>query len=191
MDPQFIERIQSIQSEEGDRDGSSSERITSWKAGFKMIGDYPFGTGGSGFEALSPIYIPEIVANHGGNRRNVHSTFIQTAAEWGIPGFIFFMGILLTTLSQLHKIRKTPPSTEIEHKIHLYSLAIELGIVGSMVAGVFTSRIYGEATYWLPAFTAVLVNINAHEKAKAREESTSSLPVKESGLASGSYLTNY
>ncbi|MFQ5729766.1 MAG: O-antigen ligase family protein, partial [Waddliaceae bacterium] len=167
MDPQFIARQKTIQNYE--QDGSASERIVSWKGALHLIQDYPLGTGGGGYEALSPIYIPEVVEAHDGAERNVHSTFLQIATDWGISGLVFFMGMLITTVRELHKIRSTPPSTPDERRTYADSLAIELGIVGSMVAGIFSSRVYGEATYWLPAFAAVLSNIHASERMKTRE----------------------
>ena len=166
MDPAFIARIQTIENYQ--EDGSASQRVTSWKGGMELIQDYPLGTGGGGFETLSPIYIPDIVEDHGGANRNVHSTYIQLASEWGIVGLLLFMGMLITSIIQLHKIRRTPPSTDDERQIFADSLAIELGIIGSMTAGIFTGRIYGESTYWLPAFAAALTNVHAVEKKKTQ-----------------------
>jgi hypothetical protein len=44
------------------------------------------------------------------------------------------------------------------------SYAIELGLIGVMVAGLFTNRVYAEAIYWLPAFTSVLKNLYLNER---------------------------
>jgi len=48
--------------------------------------------------------------------------------------------------------------------MHVESLAIELGLIGVMISGIFTSRLYAEALYWLPALAGVLKNIYAKER---------------------------
>ena len=62
IDEKFIARQQTIQNYE--ENTASVERIESWKAALHLIRDHPLGTGGGGFEALSPVYIPDIVDAH-------------------------------------------------------------------------------------------------------------------------------
>jgi putative inorganic carbon (HCO3(-)) transporter len=161
MDPQFIERQQTIQSPE---DQAATDRLESWKAALRLIADHPLGTGGGGFSALSPLYIPEIVEAHEGETRNVHSTYLQAGSEWGIPGLFLFVAALLSTLLELHRLRRSPPTTPEEQRMHAESLAIELGLIGVMMTGIFTSRLYAEALYWLPALAGALKNIYAKER---------------------------
>jgi probable O-glycosylation ligase (exosortase A-associated) len=161
MDPQFIARQQTIESHE---DQAATDRLESWKAGLRLIADHPLGTGGGGFSALSPIYIPEIVEAHQGEERNVHSTYLQAGSEWGIPGLFLFLAALISTCIELHRLRRSPALTPEEQRMHAESLAIELGLIGAMVSGIFTSRLYAEALYWLPALTGVLKNIYAQER---------------------------
>lgn len=167
LDRQFIERQQTIQSYEEDQ--AATDRVTSWRAALRLIADHPFGTGGGGFSALSPIYIPQIVAAHEGEQRNVHSTYLQAGSEWGVLGLFFFMAALISTLIDLHRLRRTPPTTPEEKRMHAESLAIELGLIGLMTSGIFTSRLYAEAVYWLPALTGVLKNLYAKEREKPTE----------------------
>jgi O-antigen ligase len=161
MDPQFIERQQTIQSHE---DQASTDRLESWKAALRLIADHPLGTGGGGFSALSPLYIPQIVEAHEGETRNVHSTYLQAGSEWGIAGLFLFVAALFSTLVELHRLRRSPPTTLEEQRMHGESLAIELGLIGVMISGIFTSRLYAEALYWLPALVGVLKNIYAKER---------------------------
>jgi probable O-glycosylation ligase (exosortase A-associated) len=161
MDAPFIERLQTIQTHE---DQASTDRIDSWKAALRLIADHPFGTGGGGFSALSPVYIPHIVERFEGETRNVHSTYLQAGSEWGIAGLCLFVVALLSTLLELHRLRRSPPTTPEEQRMHAESLAIELGLIGVMMSGLFTSRLYAEALYWLPALTGVLTNIYAKER---------------------------
>ncbi len=167
VDPTFIER-QKIGDDYG-ADTSATGRLDSWKGALDLVQDYPFGVGGGGFKYLSPIYIPEIVENHGGKPRNVHSTYFLVLSDYGIQGFIFFMGFILSTFYQLHDIRKNAPDTEEGRKIWLQSLAITLGYIGVLTAGVFTSRLMAEVVYWLPAFSAALKNLQVIESEQTTE----------------------
>ncbi len=166
-DQQFIDRQKTVQDYE--TDAAATERIESWKAALRLIQEHPFGTGGGGYSALSPVYIPEIVEAHEGQLRNVHNTFLLVASEWGILGFLFFMGFMVSTLRELHYIRKHAPPTPDGNSIRLHSLALTLGLAGVLTAGFFTNRLYAEVIYWLPAFTAALRNLQAEAIEEGQE----------------------
>jgi probable O-glycosylation ligase (exosortase A-associated) len=167
VDDKFIERQQTIQTYE--EDNASVERIESWKAAFTLIREHPLGTGGGGFEALSPIYIPDIVEAHDGEVRNVHNTFLLVACEWGVQGFLLFMMFILSTIWGLLKIRKEAPQTPAGERVRMDSIALILGLVGILSAGFFFNRLYAESVYWLTAFAAVLRNILAQVVAEASQ----------------------
>ena len=171
VDDKFIERQQTIQTYE--EDNASVERIESWKAAFSLIRDHPLGTGGGGFEALSPIYIPDIVEAHDGEVRNVHNTFLLVASEWGVQGFLLFMTFILSTIWGLLKIRKEAPQTPAGERVRMDSIALILGLVGILSAGFFFNRLYAESVYWLAAFAAVLRNIHAQVVAEAAQSTPS------------------
>lgn len=167
VDPQFIER-QKLGDEYG-TDGSALGRLDTWKGSVDLIIDHPFGVGGGGFKYLSPIYIPDVVEAHDGKRRTVHSTYLLALTDWGIQGFIFLVGFILSTFYELHDIRKKAPKTAEGQKIWLHSLAITLGFTGLLVAGIFTSRLMAEVLYWLPALSAALKNLQVLESEQAVE----------------------
>ncbi len=171
MDDKFIKRQQTIQTYE--EDNASIERIESWKAALTLIRDHPLGTGGGGFEALSPIYIPDIVEAHEGELRNVHNTFLLVASEWGVQGFLLFMAFILSTIRGLLKIRKEAPQTPAGERVRMDSIALILGLVGILSAGFFFNRLYAESVYWLAAFAAVLRNIHAQVVAEAAQSTPS------------------
>jgi O-antigen ligase len=159
IDPKFIERQSTIQNYE---DRSAASRIELWKGALKLIKDYPFGVGAGGYEALSPIYAPEVVEQFG-NERTVHNTYLLAASEWGILGLVFFLAFLIGTFRELHRIRRVSPTTPEQTTLQLQSLAIELGLIGFLTAGIFSNGLYSEVVYWLPAFTAVLRNLYFNE----------------------------
>jgi putative inorganic carbon (hco3(-)) transporter len=79
-DQQFISRQQTTTQA---TDGSSQERLASWRGGMNLALDRPFGAGGRGFHLLSPIYIADIVANHDGELRAPHNTYVMV---WCLNG---------------------------------------------------------------------------------------------------------
>jgi putative inorganic carbon (hco3(-)) transporter len=159
MDPKFIERQSTIQNYE---DSSATSRIELWKGALNLIKDYPLGVGAGGYEVLSPIYAAEVVEEFG-NERTVHNTYLLAASEWGIPGLVFFLAFLIGTFRELHRLRRVSPTTPEQTTLHLQSLAIELGLIGFLTAGIFSNGLYSEAVYWLSAFTAVLRNLYFNE----------------------------
>jgi len=164
MDPQFIERQSTIKNYE--EDDSATSRLELWKGAIRLIQDYPLGTGGGGFAELSPVYAADVVEAYGKNR-TAHNTYLLAAAEWGIAGFMFFAGFLVSTICELHRLRNISPTTANEIRMYRESYAIELGLIAVMVAGLFTNRVYAEAIYWLSAFTAILKNLYLNERKDA------------------------
>lgn len=154
-DHRFLERQQTTVDA---NDGSSQGRLASWQAGLDLVRDHPLGTGGRGFHILSPQYIPEIVESHRGEERSVHNTYLQLAAEWGIQGFLLWSGFIATTLMLLRRSRKAA----VDDAWYFYRfMAIELALVGTLVAGIFTNRLYGESVYWMCGLAFALYRMRA------------------------------
>ncbi len=143
-------------------DGSAMSRTTSWKAATRMIKDEPFGSGGDGWELSSPKYIPEIVEAHGGELRTVHNTYLMMATDWGIQGLVLYSLFLVMIFVKLHKIRKREGSKD-DLFFKSESLAIEVALIGFLVAAFFGNRIYAEGVYWYCALAASLDNIQRKE----------------------------
>jgi probable O-glycosylation ligase (exosortase A-associated) len=164
MDPQFVQRQKTIQNYEDDK--AATSRIELWKGALNLVKEHPFGVGGGGYDALSPVYAAEVVETFG-NERTTHNTYLLAASEWGIGGVLFFLAFVVASLRELHRLRKLPPRTPAETRLYVESYAIELGLIGVLTAGIFTNRLYAEAVYWLPAFAAVLKNLYLNERKNA------------------------
>ncbi|MFN8060115.1 MAG: O-antigen ligase family protein [Vicinamibacterales bacterium] len=162
-DKQFIERQQTTQTA-AEKDNSAMERIKSWQGAMGLVRDYPLGGGGRAFHLLSPIYIPDIVEGHGGQGRSVHNTLLQVAAEWGLQGLTLYLGFLGSTFIMLRQVRKRAPPKE---WMAYRAICVQLGLIGTFVAGLFGDRFYGESVYWLCALSFALVRIQATELAGA------------------------
>ena len=160
----FIERQQTtVQAQ----DGSSQGRLEAWAAGLRFMRDHPLGTGGRGFHILSAEYIPDIVADHDGEERSVHDTYLQLSAEWGVQGLITWAGFIVTTLLMLRRNRKDTANDEDPWFFYRF-FATELALIGTLIAGVFTSRLYGESLYWMCSLAFVLRRM--HETAVSEEQ---------------------
>lgn len=154
-DPVFLERFQTLKtSAEEDR---GSGRLDVWKHGYKMVHDYPMGTGGDGFQILSPYYIPENMLTKKGVKA-AHNTYLLIVVEQGYFGLVIYMGFLLHLFLLLKKGRKTVVLNEGKSAIEqgqgnlfLYTLTIALEgcLIGHMVGCIFTGRLYYEYIYIL------------------------------------------
>ncbi len=166
-DPQFIERQLTLFHYE--EDTSATGRLEAWEGALALMADYPLGAGGGGWDAMSPVYIPDIVAAYGGEERTVHNTYLLVGSDWGIPGLILFLGFVGSTLRELHEIRRRTT----DQRIYFESFALEVALVGFLTAAFFINRPYAEILYWLSALTAVLQNIAAGAWAEAPEPAAS------------------
>jgi hypothetical protein len=149
-DTRFISRQQTTVDA---KDGAANDRMLSWKAGLKLMRDFPAGAGGRAFHILSPRYIPEIVDEHRGEERSVHNTYLQAGAEWGIQGLVLWTGFIGSTFIVLWRIRKRAAHVP---WFYYRALAVELALIGTLTAGIFTSRLYGESVYWMCALAVSL-----------------------------------
>jgi hypothetical protein len=165
-DATFINRQQTTA--EYKEDSSAIQRLISWQAGWELIKDHPFGTGGRGFHTLSPIYIPEIVDLHGGEQRAPHNTYVMVASEWGIVGTICFVGFISSVFLMLRRIKAKAVAPD-QQFFYWRALAIQLSLIGILVAATFTDRLYAEAPYWMAALAGALYRIQATELAEAAE----------------------
>jgi O-antigen ligase len=131
------------------------------------------GTGGRGFHILSPRYIPNIVDEHGGEERSVHNTYLQLTAEWGIQGLIVWSAFIVSTFRLLRRSRLAAKGDD---WFFYRFLAVELALLGTLVAGIFTNRLYGESVYWMCALGFALHRMHLTATATQSESAAAPLP---------------
>ncbi len=158
---QFWQRQKTIDNYE--QEGSASSRIYLWRGAIEMWKDHPLGLGGDGYQALVMDYVPElreIMEEKGA--KTVHNTFLLVLVEWGFVGVILFLGFLIHTFLILGRIRRDrfkAPS----YRYYVDAMAIQMGLIGILVAGIFHNRLYSEVIYWFGAFAVALRNIQVDE----------------------------
>jgi hypothetical protein len=171
-DPEFIARQQTTLDYQ--EQTTAQGRLSNWHAAMGLIADYPFGAGGYGYNELSPIYAPSIIAGRTTGKISPHNTWVLITAEWGIPGIIVFLCFIGTTFRLLHRIR----SECVDNASYYRSLAIQIGLIGTLTAATFSDRLYGESIYWLCALSVAAYRIHRHEvESRAAQPAVAAAPV--------------
>jgi hypothetical protein len=164
-DETFIRRQQTTTQYQ--EDGSAQSRLQTWAGAYRLIQDRPLGAGGRGFHLLSDVYIPNIVAEHGGDRRAPHNTWAMVATEWGIAGLICFIGLHASTFRLLGRIKRRARELGEDGDYYYWrALAIQLALIAGLVAAAFTDRLYGEAGYWMIGLAFALHRIQLADEAE-------------------------
>ncbi len=90
--------------EPGQREASAESRFSTWAGGWACIQDHPFGVGPRNFNLISDHYgLPY--------NKSIHNLFLQTGADYGIPGmiglFVFYVGTFVQCyITSLHPVAR-------------------------------------------------------------------------------------
>lgn len=150
---EFWSRIDTITSEESERDTSAQSRVALIPAQWEMAKDYPLGAGHRGNEVLSPQYIPSQFLT--GGKRSAHNTFMAVLVDQGFPGaflLIILQGWVILTLLHLKSLDRQglPPS------LAVYRAALGTAFAACFVSGQFVNLLKSEVQIWLIALLVVL-----------------------------------
>lgn len=160
-DQTFLDRFSTINDTTETDQGSG--RLVIWQHGLQIARDYPFGTGGHGFEILSPQYIPKEWLTTGGTRAS-HNTFLLVLVEQGFIGlsiYIWFIFSILLNLFASYKIvsNQIKIGKNVSEKTHFFYLLIVslyASILCFIVGSVFGDRLYYEFIYILSAIAVAV-----------------------------------
>jgi O-antigen ligase len=135
---------------------SNRAHVALFWAALRMIGDSPLiGVGPLNFKSLSTLY----TGLHEGNI--AHNSFLEIAAEFGLPALGVFVVLLGATLGTLGRATRAPGSPE-ARELAAWAEGLRSGLIGFLVAGCFISAQY-EKILWLSVFvTIVLGALVAH-----------------------------
>jgi probable O-glycosylation ligase (exosortase A-associated) len=123
---------------EADPEGSADARYNIWRVARVIIAENPMTGVGLGAYALAHSQYSERINNvppaaRGG--KDTHSTYLNIAAETGLPGLVLFLSMIAMVAVPAESTRRRAKGTP--HATHL--LALELGLLAFMLAGVFGS----------------------------------------------------
>ena len=132
---------------EPEKEGSAASRYDLYAASGEMLADHPLGVGYRCFIRHSPKYY--------GVSKAAHSTICTIACETGIQGFSLWLAAVVTTLLLLRRIRKAADPRN-PSQIDTYAMAMEIGLIGWLIGGLFHSDHQTDPAYWFMAFAVVL-----------------------------------
>lgn len=117
---------------DADPEGSAKERLALVKTSLRIIADHPlFGIGLDNYVVANELYSPEI------GLRDTHNTYLNLAAETGIPGLALFLVMVWLVLRDSRRIRLLAASRN--PRLALGQQWLELGLIGYLIAGFFGS----------------------------------------------------
>ncbi len=114
---------------------SANLRVRLWTAALKMIRDHPIaGVGIDNFASNIPTYGgPELTDLH-----VAHNTYLQIAAEAGMPTLLAYIGMLMSALAYLSRLRRQARNVG-AMLLSDAAIGIQAGLCGVAVAGMFMS----------------------------------------------------
>jgi putative inorganic carbon (hco3(-)) transporter len=148
--PELSARLATTFAPREERDGSAESRFDLWKDCFTVIGREPmFGVGPRNWG---------LVADEFGwpKGKEAHSLWVQTAAEVGVPGFLFFFLFYTLTIKRLWPIARGR-SPGVDKNTALFAAGLILGLVGFAVSAQFVTVEGLEPPYWITMIGAILL----------------------------------
>jgi len=128
--------------------GSADTRTALWSVGLQIISDEPLTVVGLGnFKALLKFYGADEL-NH-----IAHNSFVEIAAEMGIPAVLMFVAMIVTSLWSLEHVRRFTRGSP-DSLVHLAACGIQAGLLGDAVALVFVSG-QSQKLLWLMLFLSM------------------------------------
>lgn len=144
--------------------GSYEERKFLMFRALDAIEHYPiFGVGAHDFASYSGVW------------RDVHMTYLQVAAEGGIPVLIIYLMFFRQAFKNLKILRKR---RDLDPDIVLFVGALTSSLVGFVVGALFAPEAYQYFPYFSVAFTATLLQTTKEQDRDQGPGSTAPAPKK-------------
>lgn len=145
------DRFENTRVEQGQNvHGAAAAATYRWNlmtAGFRMIEAHPFtGVGLGRFRALSVEYEPLL-----GVPLVAHNTYLEIAAEIGLPALFFYMGMVIFTYRDLWRLRRELSD---DPKYALLPSVIMISLFGFLISSTFVSAQHTKL-FWLLIFLTI------------------------------------
>lgn len=147
-------------------EGAVDIREGYWRAGLKMIRTYPFaGVGLGKFAYALDAYADSSLDSRG----LAHNTYIEYAAELGIPALATYLALIGAMLWSLEKIRRR--ARRIGHGLLTSAAeAAQAGILGYAIAAFFISAEYQKPFWFFLAISVCLPDLMRQAELVAAEK---------------------
>jgi O-antigen ligase len=128
-----------------DEEGSAENRYLILQTAVRIVGDHPAtGVGLGTYRLVNYQYAPEL------GKKDTHNTYLNLAAETGIPGALLFVAMMASLLRFTRRVRREAARVLPDAGQQLRFL--ELGMIGFLVAGIFGSYSYLNFPYVFMGF---------------------------------------
>ncbi|MGB6482025.1 MAG: O-antigen ligase family protein [Candidatus Acidiferrales bacterium] len=132
--------------------GERNRRVA-WKAGLRMVEHHPLmGIGLGEFKPQMPMYTDP---DDAGIVSIAHNTYLEVAAETGVPNVIIFIIILVLTYRILSRVRRRASDSG-PPLLYLAATGMQAGFVGLLVGIFFLSAEYLKF-FWLWVFLSMVL----------------------------------
>jgi O-antigen ligase len=127
-------------------------RLALWDGGLKMVAAHPFfGVGLDDYPREITKYVdPAKVPKYETVRRVAHNSYMEIAAEMGVPALFIFLGIIISSVFSLERVRRVALKSNDEF-LGRVALGMQAGILGASVALFFVSGEY-QKIFWMAIF---------------------------------------
>lgn len=146
------------------KQGTAAERIESWKAGWRMFLDNPWGVGGNNF----PVQFEKYQSGwfkKGMWGRVAHSIWFTLIPELGITGLIIYLSLLRYNIKDiifLKKLKEDGNHEDDRRYFHALSGAFVASLAGYFASGTFLSVLYYPHYWYLTGI--IIATANAAKK---------------------------
>jgi O-antigen ligase len=171
--PGYLDRINSLRavSDVGQAsDAALRGRLTEMLAAWNVFLDHPFVGVGPGqyapFYSLEYMDDPGVAFRQIDKERPAHILYFELAAETGIIGLLIFLGLALTVLGRIRRVRRD--CKDRPEIVHLAN-GIELGILAYLGTGIFLSFAFMRYWWLLLAVAGALVTATRNAGAERPE----------------------
>jgi probable O-glycosylation ligase (exosortase A-associated) len=152
--PQVQERFATVFSSREERDVSAASRLDLWKACLECAARNPV-TG------LGPNHWPLVAHEFGFTvGKSAHSTWMETAAEQGVPGFALLAAFYVLCIAQLWPMRHDSYPV-VDPWLHEAARMVIAGLVGFVVAAQFVTLHGLEIPYYTTLVGAGILKLNS------------------------------
>lgn len=163
--PVVDEFMSSFQGEE-ELDTSAESRYHLWKAGARIIADYPLlGAGPWAGELLVPQYY-EGVMEPGLSNKALHNLFFEVGTGIGVPGLLFYLAFFAVPWWDHYSLWRRQRQT-FDPVTTTCNLAILCGIPGYWAGSMFSSGALIEAPYMLVAVGIASAAVHQRQRFEA------------------------
>lgn len=94
--------------------------------------------------------------------KGTHNTYVQLASEAGLPGFVLFLVLLWTTVTNMRRINRSPGEDPAVEELRQMARATSVSIYAFMLAGFFAHLAYDFYLYYLIGISVALQAIYQH-----------------------------